>query len=763
MKKIITFLICIFYLFSLQGQSTGLVFSGGGAKGAVHIGILKALEDNNIPIDYISGTSIGAVVGSLYSIGYSPDEILDLFMSDNFNHWQTGKIEDMYRFYFRKPPDMPDLMRVLVPFKDSVKMSSSMFPTNLINPVQINQAFMQLYAQADAQSKCNFDSLFVPFLCTASDVYNKKSIIFRHGKLEDAVRASMTFPLVFKPIYHDSIPLFDGGIYDNFPVNAMKTAFHPDFIIGSSVIRQKRLEDMGMYDFMENMIMQQTVYDVNPEDGITMKFDLEDVNLMDFYKSRELFEIGYNRTVEMISQIKSHTGREVKKSEVDARRLKYKESLPPMRFRNIYITGINNAQKHYFENQINRGKDNYFSIEEFKRNYFRLLSNSKVQEIFPSAVYDAENNVFDLFLDVKIKDEIGIGFGGNVSSMSANQLYLGLSYQNLTTVASKINLDMQVGNSFSGASLSGRIELPTPVPIDIYASIFYNYYKYFKSDELFIDAGVFSYIHQRETFGKIGFGFPLTYQAKVEIMTGYGVLEDKYHADEFLSATGFDVSLYKFFHTGTFFTKNTMDSKQYELRGKKHHFFLQYISGEEKFTPANHPQNPLSMHTQHHSWLQIEGMMYNMYNMNRKFNLGFRVQGVASTKQFLNNYQASILQAPTYSPTPHSIITFNQAFRAYNYFAGGLIPVFKLNSTFHVRGDFHGFFPVWPVQKDNNNVSYKGSKFDHSSYLGEIAVVARLPFMNISLFGNYYSYPARNWNFGLNIGYLIFAPRFIQQ
>ena len=97
------------------GQKVGLVLSGGGAKGAAHIGLIQALEDNEIPIDYISGTSIGAVVGSMYAMGYSPKEMIDLFMSQDFYYWQIGKIEENYYYYFRKPADTPEITRFLIP------------------------------------------------------------------------------------------------------------------------------------------------------------------------------------------------------------------------------------------------------------------------------------------------------------------------------------------------------------------------------------------------------------------------------------------------------------------------------------------------------------------------------------------------------------------------------------------------------------------------------------------------------------------------
>ena len=103
----LVFAMCLILPFSVYSQEqrkkVGVVLSGGGAKGAAHIGVIKALEENNIPIDYITGTSIGAIIGSLYAMGYSPEEMLELMLSKEFSYWQTGTVEEQYTYYFKEP------------------------------------------------------------------------------------------------------------------------------------------------------------------------------------------------------------------------------------------------------------------------------------------------------------------------------------------------------------------------------------------------------------------------------------------------------------------------------------------------------------------------------------------------------------------------------------------------------------------------------------------------------------------------------------
>jgi len=122
MKKItIFFTLLLILLQPVTAQKVGLVLSGGGAKGAAHIGVIKALEENNIPIDYVAGTSIGAIIGSLYAMGYTPDEMLALILSEEFGYWQTGMVEDDYLYYFKKPDNTPDFSHFSIDISDSFK------------------------------------------------------------------------------------------------------------------------------------------------------------------------------------------------------------------------------------------------------------------------------------------------------------------------------------------------------------------------------------------------------------------------------------------------------------------------------------------------------------------------------------------------------------------------------------------------------------------------------------------------------------------
>lgn len=764
-------IIAFFFLsvYSLPAQRVGLVLSGGGAKGAAHIGVIKALEENNIPVDYVAGTSIGAIIGSLYAMGYTPEEMLDLMLSKEFEYWQSGTVESEYVYYFKQPDPTPEFAHISLDMTDSLRLKTNILPKSLINPIQMNQAFMGLYAQATAKAAWNFDNLFVPFRCVASDIYRKKAIVFKNGDLGDAVRASMTFPFFFQPIWRDSIPLFDGGIYDNFPVGTMKNDFGPDFIFGSVVAGTNTKPSSNPYNQIETMIMQKTDYTIDPEEGMEIKFDFKDVSLLDFQRARELMDIGYRSTLQLIDSIKRRVPREVPLEELQQRRRAYKDALPPLVFKDIYITGVNDAQRKYVEAQLHRDINGEFSLEEFRRAYFKMLTSSKIKEIIPHALYNRKLKRFDLYLDVKIVDEITMGFGGNVSSHQANQLFIGLGYRSLGHYAADFNTNFQVGNTFNGVMLNSRFYLQTRMPMYVNLMGIFSYRKYSESQSLFYEDVQPAFIKQKELFLRAGLGFPFLTRAKAEINLSYGRLNDFYFQTSNISFHNrrFDHSYYDMLAGSLRIERQSLNTKQYPVSGRHQYLMAQYVTGREHYRPAAvSEKNPFEKKM--HSWLLIKGKLNQYHVISDRFSLGYTSEVVISSKNLMNNYTSSILQASAFTPTPHSQIVFNEAFRANRYVAAGVSPIWKFNKLFHVRADMYCFAPFNEIRKkwvavDNGFIGapYYGKFMDSYKFMGEAALVLHLPFACISLYANGYSYPRNNFNFGLNIGYLIFNPKML--
>ena len=132
-------------------QSVGLVLSGGGAKGIAHIGVIRALEEHNIPIDYIAGTSMGSIVGGLYAAGYTTEEMMKLLLSEDFAYWSTGRIDPYREYYFSRQQRLPTMYTYDIPSRNDSVADASAVPASLINPLPMNFAFMELFAKYTAQ------------------------------------------------------------------------------------------------------------------------------------------------------------------------------------------------------------------------------------------------------------------------------------------------------------------------------------------------------------------------------------------------------------------------------------------------------------------------------------------------------------------------------------------------------------------------------------------------------------------------------------
>ena len=208
-----------------ERRKVGLVLSGGGAKGVAHIGVIKVLEEAGIPIDYIAGTSMGAIIGGLYSIGWSTQELDSLVRNQDWMALLSDKIPRRDKLLSEK--EITDMYILSVPLSLDKKFSipSGMLAgqnvLNLLNEMTLG------YHDDDL----DFDSLPIPFACVAYDMVKGEEQVYRKGNLPLAIRASMSIPGAFAPVIRDSMVLVDGGIYNNFPVDVARD-MGADIIIG---------------------------------------------------------------------------------------------------------------------------------------------------------------------------------------------------------------------------------------------------------------------------------------------------------------------------------------------------------------------------------------------------------------------------------------------------------------------------------------------------------------------------------------------------
>ena len=213
-KKSLILLLFIFFLNSLTAEKLGYALSGGGARGFAHIGVLKVLEEEGIHPDYIAGTSIGAIIGALYAMGYSASELEEMCLKLNWNELtrDTHQRKDLYIGQKRWAPygnAVFELNESWVP-----QLPSSVFVGNNLN--------LELFKlTAPASQIQNFNELPIPFICNATDLLTGEAVSFTEGSLLQALRASISIPSLFEPFELNGHYYIDGGVSQNMPIDLL--------------------------------------------------------------------------------------------------------------------------------------------------------------------------------------------------------------------------------------------------------------------------------------------------------------------------------------------------------------------------------------------------------------------------------------------------------------------------------------------------------------------------------------------------------------
>lgn len=761
MKRIAIIIFTLLMLPSLLcAQKVGLVMSGGGARGLAHVGVIKALEENNIPIDYVAGTSMGAIIAALYAMGYSPQDMYDLLASKDFSQWYRGSMDANYMFYFRRNNEVPELLSVNFNIKDSLYINKP--EINLINPNPMNLGVMQTFAQYTTACNGNFDELFVPFRCVAADIYNKKQVVFRDGDLGDAVRASMSYPFVFKPIKKDSTLLYDGGIYNNFPVDVIHKDFNPDIIIGSIVTKKTPKPDTkDMMSQIINLVTSRSDYKLPEGKGIMLNTQLDNITLLEFDKLDTLSGYGYKVTIDMMDSIKKCINRRSDSTAISAKRAEFKKRVPNLRFKRIEIEGVEEDQQQYIKKEFHRKENEIFNFETCKRAYFRLLSGNIISSIVPHAVYNPDDSTYTLHLDVEMNPPFSLKMGGAISTNNSNQIYFGLHYRNLDNFSKEFILDGQLGKVYNNIQLTSRIDLAATVPMSLKFIGSFSTVDYYNMKYLFSQENSIALNHEREFFVKMKMVFPFLMKKKAEFGFGIGALKDEYLPSNIinLDLPQFDKNRMTLFGGSIKFEGNTLDSKAYPTEGMYESLNAQFFIGKERF----HSFQLKTKEKTRLSWLQMSYKRKDHFNINRYIVLGTDLHLYYSTRGLSHTYQATMMQAGAYTPTMNSMFNYDPAFRANQFAAGGICPIYKLNNFIHIRTGFYGFTPYRKIKETNGDkVYFSKRRFGDFQYIVELAAVAKFSSVNVSAYLDHYSSHKKGVNIGITLGWFMFNERFIE-
>ncbi|MCM1377452.1 MAG: patatin-like phospholipase family protein [Clostridium sp.] len=738
----------------------GLVLSGGGAKGIAHIGVIQALEENDITIDCVAGTSMGAIVGSLYSCGWSPGEMLKFVKSKDFSYWSTGTINPDHIYYYNQPEPSPEWLGINIALKDTTSSLNGIFPSNLISPLPMNIEFLRLYAPYSQQCDEDFNRLFVPLRTVCSDVYHKHKIVCSEGPLGDAIRASMSFPMVFKPIEMNGVLVYDGGIYDNFPVDVMQEDFNPEFIIGVSVSGPDEKPQPGnIYSQVEDMIIQNNNYDVPSDIGVKIQVPVLNYGVLDFGDAQEIYDIGYKTGLAMVDSIKQRTPARTPLSEVTARRQAFAAKTPEVIFDSIAIEGGTRWQDYYLRKLFYESKSPHpINMEQTEKAYYRAVTGRKLTDLLPQYIMgkDGDNT---LLLKATMKKPWSIGIGGWITSSTQSMLYLTMGYHTLSFNSLDADLRLWIGQSYWASQLSGRWALTGDIPSMVEATLVFNRQKYYNTELLFYQDSTPTFVTDQQGFLRLSYRRAMGLKGLFSASFSAGLVTDRYFPTNETDYVGKkkDKSNYRIMNVAFDYQYSTLDSRLFPMSGS--YFDINVIGYREnvKYKPQGKDEGTKNSGT---VWgMSLEATWRHFHDLHPHFKLGTSAFGLVTVQGLFQNYTATLVHAPAFAPTPSTENYFNTAFRSDNYLAAGLSPIWNPVGKLQLRGEFYAYMPIRNLSQRRDGSCYYNGWFRRAEFLGEIAAVYNLPFASLSIYCNYLSYPAGNWNFGINLGFPFHAPR----
>jgi len=758
--RLTLFLFLIHQAVSLPAQRVGIVLSGGGSSGLAHVGVLKALEENNIPINYIAGTSMGALVGGMYAMGYSPSEIELILSSDDFDQWVSGKQLDQYVYYFREREANASWIGLKFRIDSTIHTS---LPTNIISPVNMDFAFLERTSSVSAASGYNFDSLFVPYRAVASDIHNKKEVVFRKGDIGQAMRASATYPFFFKPIIVDDKLLFDGGLYNNFPADIMYQDFLPDVIIGSTVAAEMTKPDEDdIISQIKNMLMERQNYGTVCENTsmIIVKPVIPRVSILDFSLTKEIIHSGYHSTMDRMPEIMAMIDVRADSVALAQKRKTFKAKERAIIIDDIVIEGLNKNQTAYVNGVLGRRKFPV-SIDELKPYYFRLAFDDRIKKIYPTARTDSAHTNFVLKLQMKLDRDFYAQFGGLFSSKPINTGFIALRYKRLNRIGLTLDANAYFGKFYGSTQFKATFDFPFKMPLLLEGDFTLNNFDYFFSAATFFEDVKPSYLIQYERSFTGNFVLPVGNHARVKGgLTGARMFDDYYQTSDFLAGDTADRTNFNHGSGWMQFERNTLNKKFYANAGYLLKVNFRYLAGQEVNIPGSTSLNVSDeLYRANHDFIRIRLVYDGYFNRRGRLKLGIYGEAVVSNQPFFNNYTASILEAASFSPVLESKTQFLPFYRAHNFGAVGLKSIISFTSRLDLRIEGYIFQPHREILLKPDLTAYYGQPFEKRHTMASAALVYHTPIAPIALSVNYFDRVKNPISVIFTVGWLIFNKR----
>lgn len=412
-----------------KNMKIALALSGGGAKGLAHVGVLRVLEENNIKIDYITGTSMGAVVGALYSIDYTPDEIEKLLLNTDWNSYINGELENKKVPLEQKVNNKKYAATVRYDKKFNLSLPKGIGNTEIIY-LRLKKIF------AGAEDISDFDKLPIPLRVVATDLNSGKAVALGKGDLARAVTASIAIPTILEPVEIDGNLYVDGLVSRNLPVeDALKMG--ADIVIASDVGNEvKDNKDYNILSVLNQLVTIQSASSTQEQRNmatILISPDIQNYSATDIKKGKELIELGKKATLDQLYSIEKLPKREKKYQErmlegrIYVENIKYSEKIPE-------------NKKEIFENILEKYKDRYLTYDELEEIMLKIYNIDFVNKVY----YDVQGN--DLVLDAEINPANLFGIGASYSTGYGTTFNIGTEFTNINKLGNTSSINAQFGD-----------------------------------------------------------------------------------------------------------------------------------------------------------------------------------------------------------------------------------------------------------------------------------------------------------------------------
>ena len=761
-NKLYTLLFTLLLLNHVNAQEKiGVVLSGGGATGLAHIGVLKALEESGIQIDFITGTSAGALIGSLYAAGYSPEEIEKIVLNHDFEMMANGEIQSENHFLLREEEFEHAGMVSLSFSKDSILKRS--LPTNFTSSAYLDMEMLKMLGTVSASNGKDFDSLFVPFRCVASDIEKKRAIVFSEGDLNASVRASMTYPFYFFPIRIDDILFFDGGLYNNFPADVMYQEFDPDFIIGSNVTYNAAPpEEDDLIGQLTNMLVVHSLFELPCEEGIIIEPN-SDISSFAFGSEtvQQAINDGYTATMAKIDSIRMQVDFVGSNDSIQKRRKEFRSKTVPLKISHVKSSAKKKNLGFAQRSLIRKKKNEILTIDDLEKRYYRLYSSPQIEFLYPTLTKDTDSS-YSLNVDARKAKDFKLDIGGHLSSRPVNTGYVGLTYQTIGRISTKTKVESYFGKFYGSARASSTIDLPSVYPIALKGYFTLNRWDYFRSFATFFEDSKPSFLVQNEIYLGANFSIPLANNIKSTIGGRLFQLDDSYYQiEDFLSTDTADLTNFRGSSLYWKLAYNSLNRKQFANSGSYFGFQFRYVNGMERTISGSTSLIPFDIE-KFHEWINMK-IDYQAFFIDQPiFHFGVRGQLVSNSQTLFANYTASLLSMTEFSLVPDAKTYFLPEYRSPQFAAGGINAVFTIKKMIDLRLDAYYYQPFQKLSQDGSGLQTLEMNFENATLMASVSAIFHSFIGPIRFTTNYFPKQENPLSFQFSMGYVLFNERAIR-